>query len=335
MEYYKAIAIRSFVVLLLLSFTTCTKDRHSNLDNLVSFRKIWSNNSYSAFTDLIKHENKWYCVFREAASHVGSEGVIRVLVSDNAEDWSSQTVLKIEGTDLRDPKFLIGFKNELNINIGAVQNREVNNLVWSLKKDSGWAGPYDMDVRRDWLWRISREQNEMFTMAYLQIAGGPPAEALSLYSSDTSIFPRFRLLRRNVSANECLSENTLYFQKDRTMIILARRDCGTKTSMLGISSPPYTDVKWTDLKIVLESPNMIGIKDDIYVAGRTYNPGDKTVLFKLNLNERKLEKIIDLPSGLDTGYPGLYNEDNMLWISYYSAENEQHRAIYLCKYKLY
>ena len=56
---------------------------------IVSIAKIWDQGKHNAFTDLIRWHDKWYCTFREADAHVGGDGQLRLLVSDEAEKWQS------------------------------------------------------------------------------------------------------------------------------------------------------------------------------------------------------------------------------------------------------
>ena len=74
---------------------------------IISVRKIWDRAPHSAFTDLIRFQNRWYCIFREAESHGGSIGKLRVLTSRDGGKWESAALLVEEGIDLRDPKLSI------------------------------------------------------------------------------------------------------------------------------------------------------------------------------------------------------------------------------------
>ena len=71
---------------------------------LLSVKKIWDQGEHNAFTDLIRHQDKWFCTFREAGDHVSPGGKIRVIVSDDGERWESAALLADTGFDLRDPK---------------------------------------------------------------------------------------------------------------------------------------------------------------------------------------------------------------------------------------
>jgi hypothetical protein len=61
---------------------------------LVSVTRIWDGGAHNAFTDLIRWRNRWYCTFREGDAHVGGDGRIRVLVSDDGETWPPLEVFR-------------------------------------------------------------------------------------------------------------------------------------------------------------------------------------------------------------------------------------------------
>src|SRR2546425_12210099 len=64
--------------------------------------KIWDKAPHNAFTDLLHHRDRWYCVFREGAGHAKGAGVIRILTSKDGNRWESAGVIESDA-DLRDP----------------------------------------------------------------------------------------------------------------------------------------------------------------------------------------------------------------------------------------
>src|SRR5262249_44344609 len=66
-------------------------------------RKLWDRAEHNAFTDLLRHGGKWYCVFREGAGHAKGAGAIRLLRSVDGKEWASAALITRDGTDLRDP----------------------------------------------------------------------------------------------------------------------------------------------------------------------------------------------------------------------------------------
>ena len=66
---------------------------------IVSVKKIWDQGKHNAFTDLIRWRDKWYCTFREADGHVGGDGQIRVLESDDGDKWQSVALVSEAGVE--------------------------------------------------------------------------------------------------------------------------------------------------------------------------------------------------------------------------------------------
>ena len=104
--------------------------------------------------------------------------------------------------------------------------------------------------------------------------------------------------------------------------------------MLGVAKPPYKDWSWKDTKVQIGGPQLIQLADGrVVVAGRDYPGGAKTQLWWLDLESGELTKIVSVPSGGDTSYPGLVEKDGLLWMSYYSS-HEGKTSIYLAKIEL-
>ena len=71
---------------------------------IVESRRIWDKAAHNAFTDLLRHDDRWYCVFREGSKHVSPDGSLRVITSKDGEAWESLTLISHPIDDLRDAK---------------------------------------------------------------------------------------------------------------------------------------------------------------------------------------------------------------------------------------
>jgi hypothetical protein len=82
-------------------------------------------------------------------------------------------------------------------------------------------------------------------------------------------------------------------------------------------------------------PKFIQLPNQMWVAaGRILrDDGPKTELAILDMDEKSLTPILQLPSGGDTSYPGLVWHNEILWVSYYSS-HEGKANIYLAQVKL-
>ena len=65
-----------FVGLLAVTSTVVAEQAPSEVQ-LLEVRRIWDRAPHSAFTDLARFRDRWYCAFREGRSH-RSEGSIRL-----------------------------------------------------------------------------------------------------------------------------------------------------------------------------------------------------------------------------------------------------------------
>ena len=78
------------------------------MPQLLSVQKIWDKATHNAFTDLVRFNGKWLCTFREAESHESwSNGIIRIIASDDCDSWESCGEIVEYGVDLRDPKLSV------------------------------------------------------------------------------------------------------------------------------------------------------------------------------------------------------------------------------------
>jgi len=52
---------------------------------IVEIRKIWDRAPHNAFTDLVRFQDRWLCVFREGRGHVSPGGAIRAFEARSSE----------------------------------------------------------------------------------------------------------------------------------------------------------------------------------------------------------------------------------------------------------
>ena len=113
----------------LFGLLTCFPLSHSVTDagelqpRLVSVTKIWDAAPHNAFTDLVRWNDKFYCAFREGKGHAGDRGKLRIIVSDDGENWTSAGLLSHEQYDLRDAALCIMPDGRLMV-LGGVQVTE-------------------------------------------------------------------------------------------------------------------------------------------------------------------------------------------------------------------
>jgi len=307
---------------------------------LVSVKKIWDQGNHNAFTDLIRFRDKWYCTFRESEGHVGGDGKLRVIESNDGETWESAALLTEEGVDLRDPKFSITPDNRLMIVGGGsiyqgtktLQGRQPR-VAFSADGHS-WTTPQRVLAEGDWLWRVTWHDGKAYGVSYdsspkPSAGGDAPDWTLKLYSSDHGV--KYDLVTA-LQVPDRANETTLRFLEGGEMMALVRREGGNKLAWIGTSLPPYKDWKWHETKHQVGGPNFIRLPNgELWAAGRSYPGGAKTVLAKMTRDS--YEPVLTFPSGGDTSYAGLVWHQDLLWMSYYSS-HEGKASIYLAKIRL-
>jgi hypothetical protein len=302
---------------------------------LIEVNKIWDKAAHNAFTDLIFFKNQWYCTFREGKDHVCNQGKIRIIRSKDGKKWRSIALLKWKKGDLRDPKFSITHKNELMVNgvirfVKPVDNKRHQSITWLSEDGKNWNEPFTCNSGlATWRWSTTWHKDKAYSFAY---GGKHPRGAL--YSSNDG--KQWDLLKEDVypKAQAQGNETSLVFLPNDEAYCLLRRDRGSFCAMLGFSTPPYTQWKWTDLKRYIGGPKMIPLKKRFLVGGRLFrNKQLYTALCWVNPEKGSVRQALRLPSSGDSSYPGLVHHNNEVWMSYYSS-HEGKTAIYFAKVKV-
>ncbi len=236
------------------------------------------------------------------------------------------------GADLRDPKLSVTPYGRLLLNAGAALQGSSGvthrSLVWSSADAREWSGPEPAGDPDVWLWRVTWNLKQAYSVGY-STRGTP---SIRLYTSADG--SRFNAHSGNlVDAGES-SEASLLFLPDGRAFCLLRRAGAASTAALGKSRAPYRGWTWTGLKAGIAGPNLIRLPDErIVVSGRMIGDDVRTSLSWLDPDTESLTEFLTLPSGGDTGYPGMVFHDGLLWVSYYSS-HEGRAMIYLAKVKL-
>ena len=302
---------------------------------IVSVKKIWDRAPHNAFTDLIRFQQKWFCILREADSHVRGNGKIRLLVSADGEQWKSAALLEDVGVDLRDPKLSITANGRLMAVMGGKiyeSGRMVSrhSRVAFSRDGHTWTKTVRVLKEGEWLWRVGWQDGKAYGVSHRQLpakpGGKPKPYSIRLFRSEDGI--DYQLVRR-LAVPGSPNETTVRVLDNGEMLALVRRGAGTRFAWIGSSPPPYKQWTWHDSKHNVGGPNFIQLPDgSLWAGGRSYPGGAKTVLARMN--RTSYEPVLTLPSGGDNSYPGLAWHDGLLWMTYYSS-HEGKTSIYLAK----
>lgn len=314
-----------------LSLGLAVPAAHAAKPQLVSVQKIWDRGQHNAFTDLLYHQGRWWCTFREAKDHGPSLGKVRVITSAKGKTWESAALLAEAGVDLRDPKLSAMPDGRLMLVMGGSVylkgtpfGTRAPRIAFS-KDGRKWTAPKKRLAEDHWLWRATWHDGWAWSVSKLG-EGRDPRRGM-LYRSrdgmDWEWITEFRLPNNTWNA----SETTLRFLPGGEMIAL------TRPHWIGVSKkPPYRTWTWTKLPENFGGPNFIRTPDGkLWASARRYVGGPKTVLARMT--PTSYEPVLTLPSGGDTSYPGMVWRDGLLWLSYYSS-HEGKTSIYLAKIRL-
>lgn len=299
----------------------------------ISVRKIWDRAPHNAFTDLIRHQDRWYCVFREGKAHVSPDGALRVIVSPDGEAWESAALLTSETADLRDAKISVTPDGRLMLlGAGAWHKPKPathQSLVWFSEDGRKWSDAVEIGEPDMWLWRATWHKGKAYGVGY---GTNKSKRLVRLYQSADG--RDWETLVPNLFDQGYPNETSLLFDDRDACLCLLRRDGGSRTAQLGSSQPPYTEWRWKDLGAATGGPKMIRLPNGrIVAATRLYDRKVRTSLSWIDPEAGTMKEFLTLPSGGDTSYAGLVWHDDLLSVSYYSS-HEGKTSIYLAKVKL-
>ncbi len=308
---------------------------------LIEVRKIWDRAPHNAFTDLTHWRGQFYCAFREGRGHVSTDGKIRVLRSTDTNEWTSAYLAELDGFDLRDAHLSITPDDRLML-IGGASPRTKDNeraptgsFVAFSHDGVDWSEPRIVVEPGRWLWSVTWHRGKAYGVSYM---AGPGERYLTLLTSTDGL--TYEPLVPRLFERSYPTETTLRFDASSTCYAFVRRDRRDDqpySAVLGISGGDYTDWQWHDLGPEFNGfggPNFVQLPSGHWLAaGRMHQDGAHTALCYLDVTEHKMTKLLKLPSGGDTSYPGLIWYDGLLYVSYYSS-HEGKTGIYLAKLKI-
>jgi hypothetical protein len=314
---------------------------------LIGVARIWDQAPHSAFTDLIRFRDAWYCTFREGSAHIpGTDGKIRVLRRADGTKWESAAVLAEPGIDLRDPKLSVTPDGRLMMVLGGsvydgaepTPNRKLvsaRSRVSFSADGSEWTPPQKVDGvgEGQWLWRVTWHKGVGYGVVYSLAKRQGGGRALSVWRTADGVKYEEPV---DPKPGIDLTEATARFLADDTMVILLRGEEKDRHAWVGTSKGPAYDAwTWRDGGRAAQGPNFVVLADrTMYYAGRDFDSKGAARTVFGRMTAEKLEPLITLPSGGDTSYPGIVDAgDGTLWVSYYSS-HEKKSHIYLAKIRV-
>ncbi len=299
---------------------------------IVDVRMIWGRAPHNASTDLLRFRERWYCVFREGRLAASPDGAVRVLSSADGNVWRPSALVSVSGTDLRDPKLSTTSYGRLLLLAEAVTDGAggpvLRTLAWSSADSRDWEGPVQAGDPGTRLGRVTWPLNRAYSGGYSSPGPGP----VRLYSSGDG--ERFTVQADNLVPPRQDAEAGLLFGRGGSALCLLRGDGAGSPAELGKSRAPYRAWSWSGLNASVAAPSMVELADGrVIVAGSIPGNDARIALWWLDPERGTLKELLRLPSGGDSGRPGLAWHEGMLWVAYHSS-HEGRAMIYLARVKL-
>ncbi len=298
--------------------------------------RIYADSNHNAFTSLVKFDDNYYCAFRSGERHVyGRDGIIKIIRSRDARNWSDHQIITLPGYDLRDPKLSITPDGRLMLLCGGsvYQGQELlrqrTHVSFSDNEGNHFGRPTpivlpdDLGSDFDWLWRVTWHGEEAFGVLYQR---GQESTKLAK-SVDGINYQMVCDLKLTGRPNEA----TIRFLGDQRMAILHRREEADQMGLWAVSSPPYTEWNWKSVNYRLGGPDFCVLSNEQILAGtRLYDEDGHKVALLLGNANGIFTLIHRFPSGGDCSYPGFVQEEDRILMSYYSS-HEGKASIYLAE----
>ena len=334
------------IIFMLLAGCSTNKNLPGIKSKEIEVTKIWDAGPHNAFTDLMRFKNNFYCTFREGTTHVkGWDGKARILKSKDGKNWKSIALIEMPEKDLRDPKLSITPDNRIMVlmDVETVENAKVISrkpyVSYSDEAGEKFSSPKASTVDdsvaswSDWVWRVTWYNNTGYAINYQ-----PNGNLYLFKTKDGSHFENVS----KINIDGLPNESTVRFDTNGKIYVLIRREQKDKMGVIATSNPPYKDWTFDYLNQRLGGPDFIFLNDSTLCIGSRLYPkdeikgeGNKRHLSAVFISDLrgKVKKIIELPSGGDTSYPGIVVYNETLWYSYYSS-HEGKSSIYLAKIPL-
>ncbi len=337
--------IRKILLFSIIIFTiSCSPQEVESNNKGIKLHSLVSYDDYTSynFTDLTYFKKRWFLIFRESDSHAfGKDGIINLYTRLDNENWTLIKTFKVDGIDLRDPKFSIdGDKLMLYIHGSKYSNKDligfsdyrstyVSGENWEDLKDVKLsnATPITSKVQGNegWPWRVTWYKEKAYTFGY-------SSWGFDLYSSTDGL--SFNCLNVIPKTFPFRGESTIRVDDKGDFYAIIR----STNLMLAKSTDDNKSWQVFDKIPVLSlgGPNFIFYKNKMLISGRD-SEAMKVVLYSYDLDKKSYEKLYVLPSGGDCGYAGMVIKDDELWISYYSSHARykgRHSDVYVENIKL-
>lgn len=324
---------------------TFSDNSFENKSEGITVKRIYGDGStYCAFTSLIKRNNSYYLAFREGATHVadGDYGIIRILKSNDGDNWETIQTLSAEKIDLRDPDLSVMPDGKILVLCGArIKGTDdyYTKTYYAKEEDEDFFGevkqvkvPIELDDKLCcWIWRLTWFKDVGYGVVYRD--HGDDSRVNLVKTTNGVDYEEIT----NLDINEVPNETRLRILEDGTMYAMVRRSGYTGRGVKGYfgkSKPPYTEWIWKEIGVYIAGQDFIIDGSQIICATRmSQNIGEYTSVFIGDLNGNFRWNYILPSSGTnsDTAYAGLLDNGEEYWVSYYSMHETAKPSVFIAR----
>lgn len=293
-------------------------------------RKVYSDGRHNAFTGMARLDGRVYLCFRSSEDHVAPGGGIRIIASDDLNEWETAHFVSEPTRDYRDPK-LVNFGGELRTYFAAVPFRDgrpdsarrASMVVRS--RDGRQFGKPELLTglpKGVWLWHVASQGDTLYGTGYSRAENG--LYLGTLFRSKDGI-----AWERHADIPSPGSETFLDFDKSGTLWLLVRRQDQGNVLVLCRAEAPYDSITVEkQMPMALGGPFVKRLDYGWIIITRQWDlPGRRnlrTEIFWLGDQDDQPRSITRLPSGGDTSYAAwLDTAPGQAIVSYYSSHEHK------------
>ncbi len=293
-------------------------------------RKVYSDGLHNAFTGLARFDGRVFLCFRSAENHLTAGSGIRVIASDDMDQWETAHFVSEPTHDYRDPK-LVCLDGELRTYFAAVPFRDGRpdsaqraSMVMRSKDGHVFDAPEPLVglPQGTWLWHVASQGDTLYGTGYGRAADGQYLG--TLFRSQDGI-----AWERLADIPSPGSETFLDFDEAGTLWLLVRRQKPQNELVLCRANAPYDTITVERrMPMALGGPFVKRLEHGWIMITRQWDPPGRrnlrTEIFWLADRAEQPRSITRLPSGGDTSYAAwLDTGPGRAVVSYYSSHEHK------------